>query len=482
MPPEPVGARLARNVAVLWGTRGFALALQLVSFAFLASYLGPDRFGVYAFALAMAELLRILSNFGFETVVTRDVAQQPGRERELVPALFHLRILAGVAAYGLLLLIVFTAGYSGKQREAALAAGTLLVLFSIESLIVPLQVRLAMGWVAAADMVRAVSFLVGVVALTRMDAGPVGFVWLYVVVGVIAACVSAAAALRRAEFDWRPRPRLWMPVVRTAWPIGLAGLFIALYYRIDMAFLARLKPPEDLGQYGAAYRFLETFAVLPALAMAVIAPVLAQSFTESRQILQRRFERAVHLIMVLVVPVAVVGGMTAWRVVPRLPGFSEYHGAGVALSILSPAAAALFLATIAQAVLVAAHLEGRLLRLAAFGVAVNVALNVALIPPYSYVGAAVATAATEAAVLLLSAREVRSKLEMPWPLERFRQSLAAGAACAAALVPAYLVNPFLQLGIGLAVYAISVVVLGTLNRDDLAGLHPFARRVQSPAQ
>lgn len=482
MRPEPVGTRLARNVALLWGARGLALALQLVSFAVLASYLGPARFGVYAFALAMAELLRIVTNFGFETVVTRDVAQQPVRERELVPALLHLRVLAGVVAYGLLAAVVFAAGYSGTQREAALAAGTLLVLLSIESLIVVLQVRLAMGWVAVADMVRVLAFLGGVVVLTSRDAGPVAFVWLYVAVGVLGASVAAVAALRRVELDWRPRPRLWTPVLRAAWPIGLAGLFIALYYRIDMAILARLKPAADLGQYGAAYRFLETFAVMPALAMTVIAPVLAQSFAESRAILQRRYERAVHLVTVLVVPVGVVGAMTAWRLVPSLPGFGDYAGAGVALSILAPAAAALFLATIAQAVLVAAHLEGRLLRLAAFGVVLNVALNVALIPPFSYVGAAAATAVTEAAVLLLSAREVRLRLGIGWPVERVWQPLAAGAACAAALVPAYLLNPFLQLAIGLAVYAAAVVRLGALDRADLAGIHPFARRAQSPAQ
>jgi O-antigen/teichoic acid export membrane protein len=482
MPAEPVGTRLARNVALLWVTRGLALGLQLVSFAIIASHLGPSRFGLYAFALAMTELLRILANFGFETVVTRDLAQQPARERELVPALLYLRTVAGLAAYGLLALVLFGAGYGGEQREAALVAGTLLVLLSIESLIVVLQVRLAMGWVAVAEIARAIFILAGVVVLARASAGPVAFVWLYVAAAVLAALVPAVAALRRAELDWRPRPRLVTRLIRTAWPIGLAGLFIALYYRMDMALLARFKSSADVGQYGAAYRFLETFAVLPALAMTVVAPVLALSFTESREVLERRFGRAVHLVTVLVVPIAVVGALTAWRLLPLLPGFGDYEGAGVALSILAPAAAALFLATIGQGVLVAAHLERRLLRVAAWGFAVNLVLNVALIPPYSYVGAAAATAATEAAVLLLTAREVRLRLGMRWPMERFRQSVAAGAICAAALIPAYLLHPFLQLAIGLGVYAVAVIALGTLDRDDVAGLRPFAPRAQSPAQ
>jgi O-antigen/teichoic acid export membrane protein len=480
--PDPVGRRLARSVAALWSARALALALQLVSFAIVASHLGPRRFGIYAFALAIAELLRILTNFGFETVVTRDVAQHPEREGELVPAFLHLRVMTGFAAFGLLALLLFGVGYAEEQREAALVAGTLLVLLSPEGMIVALQVRLAIGWVAAADVVRACVILGGTIVLAQTDAGSVPFVWLYVVAGVIATAIPAVVALRRAAFDWRPRPQLWVALVRTAWPIGLAGLFIALYYRMDMVMLARLKSADDLGQYGAAYRFLETFAVLPALAMTVIAPVLARSFTESRDVLRRRFGRTVHLVTVLVVPVAVAGALTAWRLLPSLPGFGDYEGAGIALSILSPGAAALFLATVAQGMLVAAHLQARLLRLAAYGVAVNLVLNVLLIPPFSYIGAAAATTATEAAVLFLSAREIRLRMGARWPLERFWQALAAGAACAGALVPGYLLNPFLQLAIGLAVYAGAVVALGMLDRDDLAGLRPFAARAQSPAQ
>ena len=46
--------------------------------------------------------------------------------------------------------------------------------------------------------------------------------------------------------------------MRAAAPIGLAGLFGIVLFRIDMVMLAAFEPHEVVGRYGAAYRLFET--------------------------------------------------------------------------------------------------------------------------------------------------------------------------------------------------------------------------------
>ena len=359
-----VGAAAARGVSKLAGSRVVVLALQFVTMALLASHLGPAGLGIYTFGVAAAAVFKVLPNFGMVPVVTRDVAQAPERERRLLPNLVYMRLGIGVLSYGLLALAVYTLGFGEHERRAAMIAG-LVLLVAFDAFRSSLEVRLRLGWVSIADMVEAVVTVSVALVLVARGAGVESFLWLYVGAKVLNALIVTGAAVRITSFAWRFAPDTWGPVLRAAIPLGLAAVLMALYYRLDVVILARLQPPADVGQYGAAYRFLEAFTVVPTIAMSVLAPVLARSVVEGTAVLRRRYAQAVHLVSVGAIGVSVVGAMTAWRVLPALPGFEAFDGGGVALSILAPAAGLIFLGTVVQRALISGHLQRRLFTLAA---------------------------------------------------------------------------------------------------------------------
>jgi O-antigen/teichoic acid export membrane protein len=204
--------------------------------------------------------------------------------------------------------------------------------------------------------------------------------------------------------------------------------------------------------------------------MQVVSPVLSRSFVESGQALPRRFARAAHLMAVLAVPVAVAGAMTADRVVPVIPGFASYEGAGDALAILAPGAALIYLGTLVQGTLVSAHLQRQLLAIAAVGLVVNVVLNVALIPPFSYIGASVATTVTEGAILVMSLWVARRWAGLLWPIDRLLPLLLAAGVMALALVAGFALEPVLQLVVGLVAYVVALPLTRALTWSDLSGV------------
>ena len=161
---------------------------------------------------------------------------------------------------------------------------------------------------------------------------------------------------------------------------------------------------------------------------------------------------------------------------PALPGFDEFEGGGVVLSILAPAAGLIFLGSVVQGTLISGHRQERLLRIAAAGLVVSVALNLALIPPFSYVGAAIATTATEVVLIGASIREVRVRLALRWPLRRLLPVAGAAAVAAVVLAAGLLVNPFVQLALGVAAYGVALAVSGALRRADVAPFLPALGR------
>jgi O-antigen/teichoic acid export membrane protein len=471
-----VGAAVARSFGLLAAGRGLVILLQFTTLALLADGLGPAGLGVYTFAIAIATLFRAIPDFGLSLVATRDVAQAPEREAWLVPNLAFLRVTLGVVAYALLALTVFMFDFGSENRSGALIAG-LVLLVALDIFRASLEVRLRLAYVAIADGVEAVGTLAFVGLVVTRDLGVESVLWAYVALKLVNALIVTRAARRLTSFSWRPRPDKWRPLLATAIPLGIAGILTTVYYRLDIVILAAFKPESDVGQYGVAFRFLEAITVVPALLMAVLSPVLSRSFVEGEGVLQRRYAQSVHLVSVIAIALAVGGAMTAWRFLDELPGFGDYAGAGIALAILAPAAALIFVGTIVQSVLVSGHLQRRLLVIAGSGVGVNAALTIGLVIPFSYVGAAVATLATEVFLLVFSLIEVRRRLRLRWPLARFARALVAGAALAAVLAVGYLLDPLLQLAVGLVAAGPLAFAAGAIRRDDLRVL----RRARSTA-
>jgi O-antigen/teichoic acid export membrane protein len=464
---DDLGRPVVRNLALVFSGRAVTLALQFVAFAVAAAYLEPALLGIYTFAIALAALFRLLPAFSFDPVVTRDLAQRPADEPALVPNVAYVRLVLAAVAYGVLALTVVAGGYGETRIEAALVAGLVLPAIALDTFRNSLGIRLRLGWTAVADVLEAVLTLAGAIVLAAADAGVYAFLWLYVAVKFVNGLVLLAAVSRVADFDWRPRAADWPRLLRLGAPLALATVLIALYFRLDMVILARLKPDADVGQYGAAYKFLDTVLLVPALALGVIQPVIARSVMEGRELLRRRYSRSVQLMTVAGLGVAVLGGMTAARLVPALPGFKQYEGAGDALAILSVAAGLAFVGAVVQATLIATHRQRQLVYAAAVALVINVVLNLVLIPPYSYTGAAAATVATEVAVLLFSLWAVRP-VGLGWPLGGLARALLAGGAAAAVLALAFPAPPLLQLALGLGAYGVAVVAVRAVSAEELA--------------
>lgn len=468
--PDRVARQATKGFVGLTAGRAAALALQFVAFAITAAALGPAELGVYSFAVAFIGLFRFVTNFGFRGVVARDVAQAPHREDELVANLAWLRAGLGLLAWAAVVAIAQLAGFDPDQRAAAIVTGALLVLLALESFEISLEVRLRTGWIAVAEIVKSVLLVGGAVLLALGDRGVLAFLGLYVGANAVRLSLPALVAVRERSYAWRPRTEVWVGVARAAAFLGLAQLCIALYYRLDLLLLARFKPADDVGQYGAAYQFLETFVVLPGLAMVVLTPIISRSVVDGTDVLARRLRRVLHLVTLVALPVAVAGAMTAWRVLPTIPGFGEFEGAGVALSVLSPSTIAIFFGTVLSGVLVAAHRQRLLFWLSLAVLALNLVLLGVLIPPFSYVGAAAATSATEVVLAASSLLVVAHLLHVRWPLADAARATRASLVLAAVLAAGFVLPPVVQVVVGLVVYLAVLLPTGSLRWDDLGGL------------
>ena len=64
--------------------------------AWVAKYLGAENYGYLAYSVALVAMLSFLGSWGIESLIVRDLARGPERQREIISTYFFLRLLGGI--------------------------------------------------------------------------------------------------------------------------------------------------------------------------------------------------------------------------------------------------------------------------------------------------------------------------------------------------------------------------------------------------
>ncbi len=481
-PPPPEGQNLAQKIFVNTGVQVVAriagLAASLVVLRMMTSYLGVDGFGQLSIILALGGVLAALSDFGITTTLAREIAKAPHRVDELGGDLLRFRVLSSVlmALGALLLLPVLPYVHQTKVGFALSLAGV--VLASVATF--PnafFQTNLRLDLQAAIDLLRKVLNLGAIGIVAAFDLGFYTLIVLLVVVNAV-DCATAFVFSRRfwhinVRFDWARAK----PLIRDAVGIGAAGMIALLHFRGDAILLSLLKPASDVGIYTIAYRFVDQAFFLPGIFVAAVFPILTRYIHNRDARRDTAINRSFQVLVLAGLGVAIMCFTMADPFV-RLVSGDQFLAAIQPLRILALSVPFLFASPVFYNVLISTNHQRDLIVISSGAVVFNMALNLALIPPYTYNGAAVATVASEAASFLawvvISRRRVDFKLDLVFALR------VAAAVLAVVVVVGLTWTRSAWLAFVLAELTFLACAYGlkTFTRDDLKLV--FQRRATAP--
>ncbi len=482
--PRPGAGKRSSLILVNAGLRAIAdigsKIATAVLYLLVARKTGASQFGIFAFAMSFAGIAVTLGQFGQEVVLIREVARDRRRLDVYYSDALFSKILLSVPP---LLAAVAIAAIGGMNSQT-------------------FTVVLLMGFGFIGDYLISVSFavfqayervgLVPVVLIAqRWTTTTVAAVALFLGQGIetVAAIYCAGALLASllaalVLFRTIARPRLRfdlrgaLRVAREATPVGLGLVAFLLLARIDTTMLAIFSSSSEVGQYGAAYRLLETTAFVTWAVNTAVLPTMSRLTPTSKPSVGQVYERALKLVLALTIPAAVGAAVLAVPIIDLLYG-SEFHRAAGALVLLSPTIL-LFPVSSLTSQLYYSQDERRIVA-ATYGAVLveNVLWNLVMIPRFSLYGAAAGTSISEllvAGTLLFFSRSLHGRLGVSRTLAGPLLGSAASAAVMAALSPTLA----LAVPLGIATY---FLVLFTFERlafpDDFAVAVGFAGRLRA---
>lgn len=424
--------RITRAAVVQLGGRAFNILLGVAAVGLLARAIGPEGFGVWSTALAYVGIFGVFADLGLAQIATLRMSEEPEREDEWLGALMGTVALASVGA---LLITIAAVPLLSDQGDVRLvtailaltllgqAPGTLLAVFDSR-----VRAGLRMGLLT----LNSLFWLAAIIILDLSGAGLVAFAVAFVATSAASAFAQVTLVRRFARVALRRGRELWRPLVRVALPVGLSGVLITIYYRIDSVLLFNLRGAEEAGIYGAAYRFLDPLHFLPVSVMAATVPVMAALRESDPARMRRLIQRGGEYLVIAALGALAVTIPLSPTIVDLVLGDGYERTAGV-LPVLMLAFVFISLGYLSGYLVPMVNKQWRLVGYAAFGAVANVGLNLLLIPSYGALGAAWATVVTEAAVNGLALVTVFVALRFKPKLGRLVRALFAAAATTAAI-------------------------------------------------
>lgn len=467
-----VGSRTLRNTALVLSARVVSRVLALVVVMLMNRHLDAGQFGVYSTVVAISGVVTVVMDVGFNTLFQREAARDPGLLSRYLSNLASARLFFAVLALGILaaalqvegllpylaagFVMMLLASYSNLLRGGLYAVQRL----KLEALAIVLESAILLGAVFAG-------------VLTRQ--GPGYYLWAYAA-SYAFDCVFFLVVLharRIARLTWHLDPGF---VRRWFWlglPFALTLVITSIYFNIDQPMVTFFKGPTETGWYSSGYKLFASVLFLPQTMLQVVFPVLSVMHRERDARLTRTVERFYKGLLLFGWPITVGCVLLS----PAFRFVYQYGPAEPAFQILSLGMVFMFVTNAFIGALNSIDRQVSFTWAAFWSMVFNVGVNLAIIPRFGYLGASWSTVATEFVLCVLgwwlTARHLAAV-----PVHRLSwRILLAGVVMGAAIFPFRSVTGFPAIGViagGAVVYALAIVLVRALDRDDWAQVRRVA--------
>lgn len=375
------------------------IAVYLFTFfytVFTARYLGAEGYGTLAFALAFTGLFAIFSDFGLSTLMIREISRGKNLVGKYVGNIVIMKIILALATFALIVIIINLLGYP-KQTVDIIYLFALYVVFNAFSQIfyAVFQAFEKMEYQSIGQILYGSLLLTGSLLIIHFGWGIIDFALLYSIISLIVLFYSALIyvkkfALPQFEVDWV----FWKRLIKYAWPMGGMGIFIVIYFRIDVIMLSLIVGQGAVGLYSAAYQLSETTTIIPTMFITAIFPVMSRFYKDSKSSFMKTYAKSTKYLFFIGVLVAFIITLLAEPIISLVFGI-KFSGSVFALQIIIWSAALMYITMLQGNTFIQVNKQIFSFKITIVAAIFNIALNLLLIPKYSFIGASLATVVTE---------------------------------------------------------------------------------------
>lgn len=470
--------RIAKNTGILLAANIISGILSFFYIMYTARYLGAEGFGILSFALAFTGIFGVFSDLGLRQLTIREVARDKSLAGKYLANISVMKVILVMVTFGLITFTINLLGYPGEIIKVVYLIALFVIFESFIGMFNSIfQAFEKMEYQSLGQILNSVLMLAGAIFAIKHNFSVIGFAFLYFIASFIVLGYSLIILKWRfsnpfsVSLAWVPWPigtdwSFWKSTIKEALPFGLTAIFTTIYFRIGIVILSLMKGNDVVGWYNAAYRLIFVLMFIPTALVDSIFPVISRFHVSSKDSSRVVYEKSFKYLLIIGLPIAVGTTILADKIILLIYG-EEFICSIIALQILVWGALLMFLTYLLGNSLGAINRQKIVLGVTGISALVNVVLNLLLIPKFNYIGASIATVATEGVVFILLFYFV-SKHLCGIPIHKYvAKPLSASLIMSTLIIYLKGVNLILLIPIAVSVYFTTLYFTRAFSQEDI---------------
>lgn len=463
---------IAKNTTWLTSAYIFQKLFAFIYFTLIARWLGASNIGIYTFAVSLTTIFSIFVDFGLSNVLIREAAKFKEKANSYLNNIITIKLLFSLITY---IIVAITINLLNKGSQT-------LIMVYLAGIAMVLDSFTLSFWAIfrAYQNLRYEAISIVINQLLILIIGLAGVLLKFPLYILIIALITGSTfsffyslVLIKLKLKFKFKMQFNKPILKLllaiAVPFALAGIFTRIYGYIDQVLLSVLVGDKYLGWYSIGYKMTYALQFVPAAFAAAVYPAMSHAYVNDRERLKFIFEKAMFLLIITSIPIAVGIATIADKVILLLYT-SQYQPSILALQIMIFGIIALFLNYPVGSLLNACDRQTTNTANMGIIMILNVILNLILIPRYQQVGASIAALVTLFLLFILNLIWVSKIIKYDYKFLGLKLLKTIVAVVAMAIVVLYLkqsVNFIILAIIGALLYVGLMYLIKGFTKDDI---------------
>lgn len=473
--------KIARSAISQMVGKIIGIFISLATVAALFRYLGVEGVGKYTTVFAFVAFFALFADFGLQWTLIRELSINKDKDK-VFKNVFTFRLILAVLVHLLAFGFVWFFNY---PYDVKLGVGIITVAWfflTMNSTLVGVFLNnYRMDVAVSAEVIGRVLTLAIIYLLIRAEASFYVIMASYIGGNALNFFIDLFAVSKYVQVGFAFDRQYIRRVITQALPIGITMVFGFIYYKVDSLMLSSMKGMVDVGIYGTPYKLLEVLQYVPTMLLGAAFPLITRYAVAKDERLNSAFQKQFDVLTLMAVPIVLGSFILANPVIAFIAGSrgAEFTTASTVnvmgwsatsvtcLRILIFSVGINFFTALYNYLVVSIGRQKSLVYPTIGFAILNVILNLALIPRFSYLGASVATLLTEIVVMLVTYYVSRKYMKIPIHFGNFLRILLCGAIMAIAAYMMFIAQMnILIIAVGcFAIYGGCVYAFRAIPRD-----------------
>ena len=390
------------NSAWLMGEKVLRIFSELFIGIYIARILGPEKFGIYSYVIALITFLYTISKLGMDNIIIRNTVNEPSKGVTLISTSFFIRLISSSLLITLLVLgISFIPGIDNSKYIILTSLVVIFQSFDVISLFFHAKVK---GKIISICLTLqlVISSILKVIAIVK-DPQLHWFLIIYFFEKLILSIFYFCAFYKYhgnhifKKFNFVTAQN----ILTKSWPLLLSGIAIVVYMRLDQIMIKSMLGDSKVGIYSAGIKIAESWFFIPMILTSSVFPAILNAKKRSIELYKNRLQSLYDFLFLLSFSIAVIFSFFSEEIIMLFFG-DDYIGSSKILSLSIWSGIFVSWGIARGKWMLAEDLQRYSPIYVISGALVNVILNLILIPIYGIIGASVATVFAQATVAIIA--------------------------------------------------------------------------------